>query len=300
MKKFRLLLVAAAALLIFQNCTIIRPGEVGVDVKLGKAKPGVLHPGPHHYAPKLLRHVVRYETRTINHNKEFHFHSKEGIYVDADITILYHIDMDSVISVHNSYGPYYEKLLIDDYIETNLRKIGLKYEAQDLITVRSEIELLLTTTMHEVLDARGIVTESIILKDFHLPKGIIETIQARLKAEEVAKKTTVENSVARERLDFQLEKGLKEKQLEISKQRLDLEFALERQKLEAERIIVQATAEKKRQELENSTITKELLQLRTIELSADAIKSNSKIIITDGKTPLVLGNNGINLTGANY
>jgi hypothetical protein len=70
--------------------------------------------------------------------------------------------------------------------------------------------------------------------------------------------------------------------------------------LEAERIIVQATAEKKRQELENSTITKELLQLRTIELSADALKSNSKIIITDGKTPLVLGNNGINLTGANY
>ena len=151
------------------------------------------------------------------------------------------------------------------------------------------------TTLKYVLEVRGIKIDSVILKDFHLPKGIIETIQARLQAEEIAKRTTAENKVARERLDFILEKGIKEKELEISKQRLDLEFALEKQKLEAERIIIAATAEKKRQELENSTITDQLLKLRTIELSAEALKSNSKIIITDGKTPIVLGNNGINL-----
>lgn len=295
-KQLKLILGIAALTLVFQNCTIIRPGEVGIDVKLGKAKPRLLEPGPHHFAPKILRHVVRYETRTINHNKEFHFHSKEGIYVDADITILYHADHDSILSIHNNYGPYYEKLLVDDYVETNLRKIGLNYEAQDLITVRSEIELELMSTLKKVLDQRGVVIESVILKDFHLPPGIIETIQARLRAEEIAKKTFVENKVARERLDFELERGLKEKELEISKQRLDLEFALERQKLEAERVVVAAEAEKKRQELENSTITNQLLKLRAIELSADALKSNSKIILTDGKTPLVLGGNGINLT----
>jgi prohibitin 1 len=292
-------MAAGAALLIFQNCTIIRPGELGIDVKLGKAKDKVLMPGPHHFAPKILRHVVRYETRTINHNKEFHFHSKEGIYIDADITVLYHINKDSILTVHNNYGPYYEALLIDDYVETNIRKIGLMYEAQDLITVRPEIELSLILTLKEVLDKRGIAPESIILKDFHLPAGIVQTIQARLKAEEVAKKTTVENRVARERLDFVLEKGLKEKELEISKQRLDLEFALERQKLEAERIVVQAEAERKVQELENSTITDQLLKLRAIELSADALKSSSKFIITDGKTPIVLGGNGVNLTSFN-
>ncbi len=296
MKIFTHSMIVVLTLLFFQNCTIIRPGEVGVDVKLGKARPKLLEPGPHHFAPKVFRHVVRYETRTINHNKEFHFHSKEGIYVDADITILYHINRDSILSVHRNYGPRYESLLVDDYVETNLRKIGLKYDAQDLITVRSEIELDLMTRLKEVLETRGIVIESVILKDFHLPPGIIETIQARLKAEEIAKKTNVENKVARERLDFQIEKGMKEKELEIAKQRMDLEFALERQKLEAERIVVQAEAEKKRQELENSTITDQMIKLRAIELSAEALKSNSKIILTDGKTPIVLGGNGISLT----
>lgn len=299
MKRVKLILSVATSLLIFQNCTIIRPGEVGVDIKLGKAKSKLLEPGPHHFAPKFLRYVVRYETRTINHNKEFHFHSKEGIYVDADITILYHAEQDSIISIHNNYGPDYESLLIDDYLETNLRKIGLNYEAQDLITVRSEIEQELISTLRKVLDKRGIKIESVILKDFHLPPEIIETIQARLKAEEIAKKTMTDNKVARERLDFQLEKGMKEKELEISKQRMDLEFALERQKLESERVIVAAEAEKKRQELENSTITDQLLKLRAIELSADALKSNSKIILTDGKTPIVLGGNGIGLTSFN-
>ena len=66
----------ATSLLIIQSCTIIKPGEIGIDVKMGKVKDKVLEPGAHHFAPKVFRYVVRYETRTINHNKEFHFHSK--------------------------------------------------------------------------------------------------------------------------------------------------------------------------------------------------------------------------------
>ncbi|MDG1331093.1 MAG: prohibitin family protein [Crocinitomicaceae bacterium] len=283
-------------LFIIQSCTIIRPGEVGVDVKFGKIKPELLEPGAHHYAPKVFRYVVRYETRTINHNKEFHFHSKEGIYVDADVTILYHVRQSDILEIHKNYGPKYESLLIDDYIETNLRKIGLNYEAQELIPARTMIEANLMLAMDSILTDRGIVMESVILKDFTLPQGIVATIQERLKAEEIAKRTTVENKASRERLDFELERGLKEKELEISKSRLDLEFALEKQKLEAERIIVAAEAEKKRQELENSTITDQLLKLKAIELSAEALKSNSKIIVTDGKTPIVLGGNGISLS----
>lgn len=293
--KFLSLFSLATFLLIIQSCTIIRPGEVGIDVKFGKVKKDLLEPGAHHYAPKVFRYVVRYETRTINHNKNFHFHSEEGIYVDADVTILYHVQKSSIIEIHKKYGPNYESLLIDDYIETNLRKIGLNYEAQELIPARTEIEVELMKSLDSILSKRGIVMESVILKDFHLPKGIVATIQERLKAEEIAKRTTVENKAARERLDFQLERGLKEKELEISKKRLDLEFALERQKLEAERVIVEAEAEKKRQELENSTITNQLLKLRAIELSAEALKSNTKIIFTDGKTPIVLGGNGISL-----
>ena len=290
----------ATAVLLIQSCTIIRPGEVGVDVKMGKVKEGLLEPGAHHYAPKIFRYVVRYETRTINHNKVFHFHSKEGIYVDADVTILYHVNKSSILDIHKKYGPDYESLLIDDYIETNLRKIGLKYEAQKLIPARTEIEFELMKAMEKILVERGIIMESVILKDFRLPKGIIATIQERLKAEEIAKRTAVENKTARERLDFAIEKGLKEKELEISKSRLDLEFALERQTLEAKRIIVAAEAEKKRQELENSTITNQLLKLKAIELSAEAMKSNSKIIITDGKTPIVMGGNGINTPNFNF
>lgn len=267
-----------------------------MDVKLGKIKPELLEPGAHHFAPKVFRYVVRYETRTINHNKEFHFHSKEGIYVDADVTILYHVRQSDILEIHKNYGPKYESLLIDDYIETNLRKIGLKYEAQELIPARTRIEANLMLAMDSILTDRGIVMESVILKDFTLPQGIVATIQERLKAEEIAKRTTVENKASRERLDFELERGLKEKELEISKSRLDLEFALERQKLEAERIVVAAEAEKKRQELENSTITDQLLKLKAIELSAEALKSNSKIIVTDGKTPIVLGGNGISLS----
>ena len=59
------------SLLFIQSCTIIKPGEIGIDVKLGKVKDKVLEPGAHHFAPKVFRYVVRYETRTINHNTSF-------------------------------------------------------------------------------------------------------------------------------------------------------------------------------------------------------------------------------------
>ncbi|MBL4703518.1 MAG: hypothetical protein JKY54_03295 [Flavobacteriales bacterium] len=294
MQKLRLFFVAVAALIIFQNCTIIQPRQVGVDIKLGKTKDKLLLPGPHHFAPKFTRYVVKYTTRTINYSKELHFHSSEGISVESDITILYHLNADSVIGIHTNYGPGYQSKLIDDYLITSLRKIGLSYEAQDLVNVRTEFEEKLKSELVANLEPKGIVIEFVMFKDFHLPSRIMSTIQARLNAEEMAKKAVADNKVAREQLAFYVERGLKEKELEISKQRLDLEFAIEKQKMEAQRLIIEATAIKEQQELINSTLSDQLIKMRSIEITSELVKSgNAKIIITDGRSPVVLHDTGL-------
>ena len=93
----------------------------------------------------------------------------------------------------------------------------------------------------------------------------------------------------RNELDFQLEKDLKIKELEIKKQRLDIDFYIEKQKKEAERMLIEAEAIKKQQEIVNSTLTDKLIELKSLEITRDLVKSNNaKIIISDGKSPIIL------------
>ena len=75
----------------------------------------------------------------------------------------------------------------------------------------------------------------------------------------------------------------------IEQDRLQETYALEKQKLEAERTLIEAQSAKKAKDLENSTITTMSIKLKTVEvLQALANSPNTKIIITDGKTPLTL------------
>ena len=93
----------------------------------------------------------------------------------------------------------------------------------------------------------------------------------------------------RNELDFQLEKDIKLKELEIQKQRLDIDFYIEKQKKEAERMLIEAEAIKKQQEIVNSTLTDKLIELKSLEITRDLVKSNNaKIIISDGKSPIIL------------
>ena len=143
--------------------------------------------------------------------------------------------------------------------------------------------------MDSIVGKYGFEMDLVMLKQVDLPANVIATIQAKLNAEETAKKTMIDNEVKRNELDFQLEKDLKLKELEIQKQRLEIDFSIEKQKKEAERILIEAEAIKKQQEIVNSTLTDKLIKLKSLEITRDLVKSNNtKIIISDGKSPVIL------------
>ena len=70
-------------------------------------------------------------------------------------------------------------------------------------------------------------------------------------------------------------------------------FVIEKQKKEAERVIIQAEATKKAQDIINSSLTEKQLQYNQIEMLRSLSTSpNSKIIITDGSKSSVLVGTG--------
>ena len=87
MKKIILLCIP----FLFTQCAVIRPGEVGIKQRLGKLKGDPSTSGLIGYNPIISR-VIRTSTQTNNLLLALNLPSKEGLSVQADISILYHID----------------------------------------------------------------------------------------------------------------------------------------------------------------------------------------------------------------
>jgi regulator of protease activity HflC (stomatin/prohibitin superfamily) len=68
-----------------------------------------------------------------------------------------------------------------------------------------------------------------------------------------------------------------------------MEFILQQERLEADRKIIEAQGTRDAQKILSEGLTENIIQVRSIEAFLELAKSpNSKIIITDGKTPMLV------------
>lgn len=290
MKTVKIFYVSAVAALLLQSCAIIRPGEVALKVRYGKIKPGILMPGAYGRGVFGTR-IERFNTRTIEYSNKLNFHSVEGIEVTSEITLLYRLIPDSVESIFKKFDDSYETSLIINNLITAFRQEGLNHKAIELVTQRIEIEQTIKEKLTAAIGKHGFVVDLVLIKQIELPAEVTKTIQAKLTAEQVEKKTEIDNAIKRRELEFSIERQTKEAQLEITKQRLTLDFAIERQKKEAERTLIEAEATRKQQEIINASLTDRVLRFKSLEITRELVKSsNAKIIITDGKSPVIVSN----------
>ena len=288
MKKLSTFSFLMATAILLQSCAIIRPGEVALNVHFGKIKPGILKPGAHARGIFATR-IVRFDTRTVEYSNKLNFHSKEGIEVTSEVTLLYHLIPDSVKSIYLRFDKNYQNAVIINNLITILRQEGLHHSATALITERSAFENEMKEKLHDAIGKYGFVVDLIMLKDIDLPTEVVSTIQAKLNAEQISKKTEIDIEIKRKQLDYDLEQQQKQAELEIIKQRLTLDFAIEKQKKEAERMLIEAEAVKRQQEVINSTLTDKMIRYKSLEITRELVKSNNaKVIVTDGKSPVLL------------
>ncbi len=280
--------MVVAVVTLLSSCAVIRPGEVALKVKFGKIKPDILKPGIHPTGLIGTR-VERFDTRVIEYSKKLGFHSREGIEVTSEVTLLYHLVPDSVISIYQNFNGYYQNTLIVNNLITALRQEGLNHNAIELITQRAEIENSIKEKLITSIGKYGFSVDLILIKEIDLPTEVTKTIQSKLTAEQVSKKTEIDLQIQRKNLDFQIEKEKKEAELEVSKQQIALDFVIAKQKKESERLLIESEAIKKSQDILNSSLTDRLIKFKALDITKELVKSpNAKIIITDGKSPVIL------------
>lgn len=249
------LLIVAGIWVVMSSCAVVRPGEVGIKQKLGTLSDKIHTQGSVVYNPFTSK-VIKTSIQTKDLELLLSLPSKEGLSVSSQISILYRLEMSKVPEIIKNYGVGYEGI-ISNVFRSASADVCSRFFAKDMHSgMRATIEEDIKKQMGTILNAQGISIESVLLKSIQLPDGLSKSIERKLQAEQEA---------------------------------MRMEFVLQQEKLEAQRIIIQAEGTRDAQKILSQGLSEQILKLRSIEAFMELSKSpNSKVIITDGKTPFLI------------
>ncbi|MCW5911078.1 MAG: prohibitin family protein [Cyclobacteriaceae bacterium] len=255
MRTISYVLVFVSAL-AFTNCSVIRQGEVGMKRRLGVLNQKVLPPGSVGYNP-FTSTIIKMPIRTMNMEISSNLPSKEGLNVAAVISILYRIEPGKAPLIVENIGVGNEQNVISSVFRSTAADVCSRFFAKDMHSAqRANIEKEIATQMSELLVPRGFVIEAVLLKNIQLPAGLARAVEEKLEAEQDAQR---------------------------------MEFLLEREKREAQRKKIEAEGIRDAQKIISEGLSKNIIEWQSIEAFRELSKSaNSKIIITDGKSPMLI------------
>lgn len=254
----RTLLFAATLSLSFllSGCAVVRQGEVGVKRTFGKLAEEPRESGLVIYNP-LASRVLKVPTRTVNLEVALNLPSEEGLNVRSEISILYSIDPAMAPKILETVGLDYESVFILSTFRSAAADVCARFTAKDMYTAgRAQIEVEIRDTMMAIVGERGFEIESVLLKSIELPQGLARAVESKMEAEQEAQQ---------------------------------MMFVLERERLEAERKRIEAQGIADAQNIVSQNITPDLLSWQGIEaFRALAQSDNAKVIITDGRAPMLV------------
>jgi prohibitin 1 len=202
-----------AVMLLFMTAatsckTTVNPGEVGFIVHRGVIQPGILPPGRYHH--NASSHIVTLNTRIIEYSTVMSPPTREGLEVKVNLTVLYHIKPEAAPTIYSNLGLDYGNTIVVNNFMAIVREYTMTYSAVELLGERETIEKNIEDKMREAISPYGIVLDDVLVKDIDMPVTVLQAIENKAKADQVAKQTTLELQTKREREDFDLESREKE------------------------------------------------------------------------------------------
>ncbi len=175
---------------------IVDSGETGVQSFFGKVKDNEFHSGFHLKNPlvKITKMNIRTQDYTMSiaqgEGKKYGSDvisalTKEGLSVDLDITVLYHLVEEKASDVYRDIGLNYDEVIIRPQIRSVIREVIAEYEAKDIYSEkRQEASKGILDSLKSKLEPRGIEIEDVLLRHVELPADLAGSIQQKLQAEQ--------------------------------------------------------------------------------------------------------------------
>lgn len=258
MDKILKILFLAIVLLTFVNCSKVPAGHVGIKVYLLGGDKGVDHEilGVGRYWIGINEDLFLFPTFQQNYvwtmdkregspvDESFTFQTNEGLSVNADIGISYHLREDKIPSIFQKYRRGVEEIT-DVFMRNQIRdafnSVASKYKVEYVYGAgKAELIKEVESTVAKELSESGILVDKIYyVSSIRLPPTVVTALNSKIEATQSAQR--VKNEVAQT-------------------------------KAEAEKRIINAKAESEANEILSKSINSSLIEWRRIELEEKAIE----------------------------
>ena len=233
-------------ILLFRFVTVVPAGHVGVQDFFGTVSKNTLKAGINFRNP--LARIIKFSIKTQELTEDMTVPSKEGLTIQLDATVLFHLDPEKAAEVYKTVGVDYVSILLNPQFRSVCRGVTAAYEAKALYTSqREELAMLIQTDLVKQVAERGINVESTPLRRVKLPVKVTDAIEDKLKAEQESQR---------------------------------MEWVLTKEKQEAERKRIEAKGIYDFQTIVSKGISEPLLRWKGIEATEKlAASPNTKVII---------------------
>jgi len=248
-----------AIILLFSCITRVGTGRVGVLTLFGRVTGEVLPEGIHLINPLKTNNEMSIQTQTLKESASVP--SSEGLVMNLDTSLIYHLNPDRAAEVFQKIGANYETVVIEPMLRAAIREATASHTANALYTGEREmVAKQINDQLTSQLNQRGLTVENVLLRDIQLPQTLKASIEAKQQAEQEA---------------------------------LAMSFRLQKEKQEAERKRIEAAGIRDFQQIVAQGISPQLLEWKGIEATELLSKSaNTKVVVIGNPKnglPLILG-----------
>ena len=176
--RFVALVLSTAAL--FSCLTVVPAGHVGVVDFFGRVSPTTLKAGINLVNP--LARIIKMSVKTQETKAVMDVPSKEGLSVQLEVSLIYHLDPEKAAEVYRTVGPDFEHVLLEPQFRSVSRGVTAGFEAKALYT--SEREVLASQILDHLktlVGPRGVSVESTPLRRVGLPQRLSQSIEEKLE-----------------------------------------------------------------------------------------------------------------------
>ena len=221
-------------------------GERGVLLRFGAVTGKILDEGLYLKVP-FMEDVVLMSTQIMKYTAPATSSSQDLQVVSTEVTLNYQLDGNQVAEIYRSLRRDYEYRVIQPYIQEAVKSTTANYNAEELITQRPAVRNALQQVVSERLKPLGMNVVQLSITDFQFSSAFQQAIEAKVTAVQQA---------------------------------LEAENALQRVEFEAKQQVARARAEAEGLRLQKANITKDLIELRKIEVQGAAVEKWNGVMPT--------------------
>jgi regulator of protease activity HflC (stomatin/prohibitin superfamily) len=232
--------------LAYASVAYVPAGHVGVLTLFGRVTGEVLPEGTHFVNPFKANNILSVRTQEIKESASVP--SQEGLIVTLETSLLFRLDPNRAPHVYRTVGPGYGGTVLVPTLRSVIRSVTSTHSANALYTgAREQVAQAMMSELIRALENRGILVESVLLRDIQLPPMLKQSIEAKQQAEQDS---------------------------------LRMNFILQKEKQEADRKRIEAQGIADYQRIISAGLTPSLLTWKGIEATEKLANSqNSKVVV---------------------